>query len=316
MRQLTWTSGAAVQVHADRDDAVRVKILSLRRADSCAACGTALEPGTKAAWDAATRTVTCLGCVTPTSQESPPVAAPAVDVLPSAPPSLPQATPAVLPSVGAGVSAQLEYQRRSQRREQQIRSRHPKLGGLILALSNEPTSTRVWAQGARGERAVAAKIDELGGDHVIALHDRKMLRADGRASRANIDHLVVTPAAVWVVDAKTHQGQLQVRRSGGLFTPRVERLFIGGRDKTSLVEDLGRQVDAVRQVLLEVGADVPVRGALCFVGTELPWFGDSIAGVPLVGRRGLGKLLKRPGDLTAEDRQALAEYLNGRFRPA
>lgn len=143
-----------------------------------------------------------------------------------------------------------------------------------------------------------------------------MLRPDGRPSRANIDHLAITAAGVWVVDAKTHQGALQVRRSGGLFSPRVERLFIAGRDKTSLLDGLARQVETVRTVLAGVGADVPVWGVLCFVGTELPWFGESIQGVPLVGRRGLAKLMKLPGDLEAEDREALGQYLDSRFVPA
>lgn len=143
-----------------------------------------------------------------------------------------------------------------------------------------------------------------------------MLREDGRASRANIDHLVVTAAGIWVVDAKTHQGSLQVRRSGGLLSPRVERLFIAGRDKTSLLDGLTRQVDTVRTVLTGAGAELSVRGALCFVGTELPWFGESLGGVPLVGRRGLAKLMKQPGDLAVEDRNAIAQYLHNRFVPA
>lgn len=302
-----------------------MKVLALRRPDVCTGCQLPLAVGSKAAWEQATRTVRCLACAgQPAVTEVPPVAisptAVAVDVLPldsAAPPAPEQATgpPTLVPPV-AGGSAQREYQKRASRREDNIRSRHPKLGGLILALSNEPVTTRVWAQGAAGERAVAAKLDELAGEHLIALHDRKMLRADGRSTRANIDHLVVAASGVWVVDAKTHHGTLDVRRTGGLFSPRVERLFIGGRDKTSLLTGLQGQVEAVQRVLLEVQADVPVRGALCFVGTELPWFGETIAGVPLVGRRGLGKLLRKAGDLDPEDREALADFLQGRFVPA
>jgi hypothetical protein len=276
-----------------------VKVLALRRADTCTGCATDLPAGTKAVWDAAARTVRCLPCTTPADS------APTDSPMPAGPTHI------------AGGSAQREYDKRGQRREAAIRSRHPRLGGLVLALTNEPASTRVWAQGAHGERAVAAKIDELAGEHLLALHDRRMLRPDGRPSRANIDHLVVTATGVWIVDAKTHQGTLEVRRSGGLFGPRVERLYIGGRDRTSLLDGLAGQVDSVRAVLATVSADVPVRGALCFVGTELPWFGSSsIAGIPLVGRRGLGKLLKQPGDLAPEDRAALATYLEGRFIPA
>jgi hypothetical protein len=71
----------------------------------------------------------------------------------------------------------------------------------------------------------------LAGEHVVALHDRRMRRPDGTLSRANIDHLAVTAAGDWVIDAKTHQGALEVRRSGGLFSPRIESLYINGRDQ-------------------------------------------------------------------------------------
>ncbi|MCU1678960.1 MAG: hypothetical protein JWM93_3718 [Frankiales bacterium] len=269
-------------------------------------------------WDASTRTVRCLACASVVDgsvrvgADPRPAGVTVANLV--VPAVVPNSTPSPVPV--AGGSAQREFQRRSQRREAGIRSRRPRLGGLILALTEDPVSTRVWAQGAQGERAVAAKLDELAGQHLVALHDRRMLRPDGRPSRANIDHLAVCASGVWVVDAKTHKGELQVCRSGGLFGPRVEKLFIAGRDKTSLLDGLAWQVEVVRGVLLGVGADVPVRGALCFVGTELPWFGASIGGVPLVGRRGLAKLLKAAGDFDVADRAALAEYLDRRFVPA
>ncbi len=119
-----------------------------------------------------------------------------------------------------------------------------------------------------------------------------MRRADGSRSRANIGHLAIAASGVCVIDAKTHHGALEVRRSGGLFRTRVERLYIGGRDGTSLVEGLAAQVVAVTTELLALGADVPVRVPLCFVETKLRWFESSgIAGVPLVGRRGLARLM-------------------------
>jgi hypothetical protein len=309
-----------------------VKVLALRRPDRCHTCGAELAVGTKAGWDAVNRVVHCLACM-PVTQAGEVSSASAavtttfprvetadeVQVLAAEPEAAPTIAVSSMPaavSALAGSSAQREYDRRSQRRDAAIRSRHPRLGGLLLALTNEPTSTRVWAQGAQGERAVAAKLDELSSDHAIALHDRRMLRPDGRASKANIDHLVVTPAGVWVVDAKTHQGTLEVRRTGGLFSPRVEKLFINGRDKSGLLDGLRKQVDAVRETLTSADAAIPVRGALCFVGTELPWFGETIAGVPLVGRRGLVKLMKQPGTLGSDEREAIAQYLDHRFVPA
>jgi hypothetical protein len=291
-----------------------VKVMSLRRSGSCADCARPLEVGDRAGWNASTRTVHCPSCLQQ-DQHAPsdPLTAPPATRGPLPPASTPTGP---VQGAAAGASAQREFERRVQRREQDVRQRHPKLGRLLLALNNDPSSTRVWAQGAAGERAVAAKLDELAGDHLVALHDRRMVRADGRRSRANIDHLVVAATGVWVVDAKTHKGALEVRRSGGLFTARVERLYIGGRDKSVLIDGLRGQVEAVAAVLAQVDATVPVRGALCFVGTELPWFGESIGGVPLVGRRGLAKLLKQPGDLGAEERSAIVVYLASHFVPA
>jgi hypothetical protein len=280
-----------------------MKVLALRRDDQCVVCSAVLQKGARAVWDQGSRTVRCLACA---------------DGHPVPPWSGNDTSGAEVtaPAAIGGASGQREHDRRAKRREERIRAQHPRLGGLILALADEPASIRVWAQGARGERAVAAKLDELAGEHIVALHDRALRRPDGRLSRANIDHLVVAANGVWVVDAKTHTGTLEVRRSGGLFSSRTESLYVRGRDRTKLVHGLARQVAAVTAQLVDVDAPILVRGALCFVGTELPWFGDSLGGVPLVGRRGLAKLLKRPGGLTAEDRENVARFLAGRFPPA
>lgn len=129
------------------------------------------------------------------------------------------------------------------------------------------------------------------------------------------DHLALARSGVWVVDAKTHRGELEVRRSGGLRSPRVEKLFVGGRDRTSLVDGVVAQMQAVRAAL---GDDpVPIFGALCFVGTELPWFASSsLGGIPLVGRRGLAKLVTADGSCTADDRERLDGRLAGAFPAA
>jgi hypothetical protein len=288
--------------------ALFMKVLALRRPDTCSGCATSLDVGTKAAWDAMERRTYCLECHNGRGTAPDPgtltAAVAAVELTPEQP-------------RGGGASAQREYDKRAARREQRIRAQHPRLGGLLLALSSEPTSTRAWAQGAAGERAVAARLDALVGEHVAALHDRRMRRPDGSLSKANIDHMAVTPCGVWVIDAKTHQGTLEVRRSGGWFSPRVEALYINGRDQTRLVHGLLKQVEAVRQELSAVEARIAVQGVLCFVGTELPWFGSSsIADVPLVGRRGLAKLLLRPGDVDPAAREAVATFLDQRFPAA
>ncbi len=193
---------------------------------------------------------------------------------------------------------------------------NPKPGGLLLALNKEPASTRSGLEGAAGERAVAAELDELAGDHLIALHVRA---APVRRKALTGEHRPPRRRRYGQQGGRREDasGTLELRCGGGLFGPRVEKLYIGGRDRTSLVEGLITQMGAVRAELDAVAADVPIRGALCFVGTDLPWFGSSsIACVPLVGRRGLAKLMKVPREFTAVDRGPLARFFDARFPPA
>jgi hypothetical protein len=86
---------------------------------------------------------------------------------------------------------------------------------------------------------VGRTLDELRGEHGCVLHDRAIPRHDGRRSRANIDHIAVAASGVWVIDAKTHQGALEIGGRAACSAHRVERLFINGRDQTKLVEGLG-----------------------------------------------------------------------------
>jgi hypothetical protein len=85
------------------------------------------------------------------------------------------------------------------------------LGGVILALTDEPQPTTAWARGAAGERQVGSMLDGLVGDDVVALDDRRIPR-----SRANIDHLAVVPSGVWVIDAERYQGQVATKDVGSL----------------------------------------------------------------------------------------------------
>ena len=66
----------------------------------------------------------------------------------------------------AGASAQREYERRKNKREKRIREAHPRMGSLILALSDDPQSTKAWATGAQGEERLGRQLDGLVGDGV------------------------------------------------------------------------------------------------------------------------------------------------------
>jgi hypothetical protein len=192
----------------------------------------------------------------------------------------------------AGGSARLEFQKRHAQRESQIRERHKRLGRMILALSSDPQSTTAWAAGARGEETVGRFLETLRAEGMAVLHDRRI-----PGSKANIDHIVISSAGVFVVDPKNYRGKVEQRDVGGLFRTDL-RLYVGGRDRTKLVTGMDRQVAAVRAALAkdEKWRDVPVTPVLLFISAE-NWsllnfrplrFGE----VYVLWGKALGKLLR------------------------
>jgi hypothetical protein len=186
----------------------------------------------------------------------------------------------------------------------------------VLAIAREPQSERAWRAGGHGEQVIGSSLEGLASDSVLVLHDRKFRDESGRLTRRDIDHLVIARKGVWVVDAKACDGQLEVRRAGGLFGPRVEELWVAGRNRTKLVHGVKEQADAVRSELVTVGADVDVHVAMALVGTNLPWFGSSsCGGVHMRSRRGLAKRFQ-PGPLSGEELTTLRDWLAQRFPAA
>lgn len=210
----------------------------------------------------------------------------------------------------AGVSAQREYQRRHDRRSAEIDENFGRLAPVVEFLFEDPESIRNWQKGSAGERKLAASLERRVGDRAVLLHDR---RIPGRW--ANIDHLVVAPSGVWIVDTKTNLGEIVWRGKGRWL--RVEHhLFVGGRDRTELVEKMAPQVDAVRVAL--GGLDVPLYASLCFVDAEWSVFTKPfvIADVWVTPPRRLAHMIGRPGPLSEDDVLTVARRLDEVLRPA
>lgn len=182
-----------------------------------------------------------------------------------------------------------------------------RFGNIAVALTPERTNTRVWSTGA-DEARVGARLDGVASDSIRVLQDRRI-----PGSRANIDHLAVTPTGVWVIDAKKYSGSPSLRVEGGILRPRVEKLMVGGRDKSRLVDGMLWQVECV---LKEV-PDVPVRGILCFVDSDWGLLASAfrVNGVEVLWPRKLVSRLTSAGPgLVGVD--AVAGALATKFRPA
>lgn len=269
--------------------------MRLRYAGVCRICTAELPARTAAIYERDTKTVRCL------SHE----AAPA---LVTAPEPAEAATPVAIGTPGA--SARREFERRKARREKHVREKNPRLGGLILALSDDPQSTTSWKTGAVGEERVGQRLNELATDSLRVLHDRRI-----PGSRANIDHLVVTPNGVFVVDPKRYAGRPHLRVEGGLIRARVEKLMVGTRNCTKLVEGVLRQVALVKDLVADW---VPVRGVLCFVESDWPLFGGSFTtqGVDVLWPKKLYPKLQAEGPLGPEAIASLHATLARALPPA
>ena len=294
------------------------KTLRLRYSGHCAQCEIELPAGTTAVYDRDTKSVTCLACL---AQE-----------IPSAPqttgPVLPESfddAESVLVDLGAeqsevfagvaGASAQREYERRKNKRETRIREAHPRMGGLILALSDDPQSTRAWATGAQGEERLGRQLDGLVGDGVHVLHDRRI-----PPTKANIDHIVVCPSGVFVIDAKKYQGQRpSLRIEGGWIRARTETLIVGSRNGTKLVDGVHKQVTLVRAALEANGLNaVPVGGMLCFVEADWPLIGGDfvIAGLNVLWPKKVASHIAKPGALDVDTAERVHHTLASAFPSA
>lgn len=254
-----------------------MKKIPLRYSAVCTICAIDLPPQTYAWWDDDKKNTTCVVCaadiglVTGDPFSSPPMAT----------------------SV-AGASAFDEYQRRAN----PPTSRLAQAQSVALA----PQSTTAWLKGAVGEQAVAKRLDSL--PRTIALHDRRIPR-----TKANIDHIAVTPSGVWVIDAKNYSGKLERRLTSSGWS-----LFVAGRNRNRLAGGVTKQVGVVEAAC----GTAPVKGALCFFDVEasLLFRPFHINGVAVHTLRTLTKSLTEAGPLDDKARFRIATQLDAALPPA
>jgi hypothetical protein len=276
--------------------------LKLRRPDRCLACDVALPAGTVAFWDADAKNVTCLECLAGADVSGPNREVAGHEV------ALERGVP--------GSSARRRYERLHAQRELRAREKFGRLGGVYLALTNDPQSTVAWAQGSRGERLLGEYLEKIQDERIVVLHDRRI-----PGTRANIDHIAVTRSGViWAIDAKNYSGKIRRTDKGGWFSS-DPRLYIGRRDCTKLVHRMAKQVEAIRTAL---GApmirdfSVDVRAALCFVNAEWSLFAKPFdqSGVWIGWPKALNARLLAEGGLAPEHLVALARRVTGALPPA
>jgi Nuclease-related domain len=182
------------------------------------------------------------------------------------------------------------------------------VGGLAAmvagwALRFRPSPDAVaWRQGAAGERRTARLLDPLERHGWAVLHD---LAIPG--SRANLDHLVIGPGGVFVIDSNQYRGRLRLDPLG--------RLWHGRYPLAPALRAVSFEADQAALVVTD--PDVVVVPVMAVHGAQVPWGKVVMDGVPVVPARCLPSMLRElPGVLGPERVAVLADQARVRFHPA
>lgn len=228
--------GASPSVVGQRWSHQTIARLRLQRDGECCDCGVAVLAERWAGWDRATKVVVCEDC-------------------------LDQSSVGLVGSPGS--SAAMESERL---REERLREALIIWGDEAAGDGIESADERAYRRGSDGERRLGPMLDWIVRGHGYVLHDR----AVGR--NANIDHLVVVPSGVWVVDSKNYRGAVRARRST-LFGP-ATGVRVGSRDQSDTLLRAKWQLDPVRSAVDD--PRVPVRLMLAFPSdAAFSWFTKS-----------------------------------------
>jgi Nuclease-related domain len=159
-----------------------------------------------------------------------------------------------------------------------------------------------WRRGAAGERRTAQLLGPLERHGWAVLHDLAVPR-----SRANIDHLLIGPGGVFVIDSKHYRGHLQLDPYG--------RLWHGRYPLAPALEAVSFEADRAALVLTD--PDVVVVPVVAVHGAQVPWGKVVTQGVPVVAARRLPSMLRQlPAVLGPERVAVLADQARVRFHAA
>jgi hypothetical protein len=173
--------------------------------------------------------------------------------------------------------------------------------GWLLRFRSSP-DTEAWRRGAAGERRTARLLAPLERRGWAVLHDLAIPGA-----KANIDHLVIGPGGVVVIDTKRYRGRLWLDSYGLLWHGR--HLLVAALRKVRWEAD---QADEVLGV-----ADVQVAAIMAVHGASVPWGRLQADGAIVAPAQRVPDLLRALPPVLGPERVAwLADRARLRFRAA
>ena len=153
-------------------------------------------------------------------------------------------------------------------------------GGLRRPAASRGSSAQTSGNPGVAAQPVASGLQQLVDHGFVVLDHRNVVSA-----RATVDHLVVGPSGVFVVDQKPWPGQMSVSS---------DNLYVDGRMRTAVTDDVPRATTAVQDILghelKPVGAQV--RSVILFDSATNSSFEATIGKVALCARRSAAKVLR------------------------
>jgi hypothetical protein len=144
-----------------------------------------------------------------------------------------------------------------------------------------PDPARAWRRGAKGERRTAKRLRPLTQRGWVVLHDRAIPGFPG-----NVDHLVIGPSGVFVIDSKFWAGRAVTVAEGVLY---VGGFAVDVRPTLWEAEQVGV---ALADEL--VGTHTAVVPVICVHGAFFPGDGHALGALDVVPGRELRRYVQRP----------------------
>lgn len=142
------------------------------------------------------------------------------------------------------------------------------IGKIIYPFLNPSKESAKWLKGAKGEVKIGKVLDHIAQEHNFKLlHDRKIPN-----SKANIDHILVTEKAIFIIDAKNYNGKVELRNDSSFFKKGNDILFVDGRNRSKIVEGVKWQIGKMEEELDKYNLKFDIVGVLGFVDAIWPFF--------------------------------------------
>jgi hypothetical protein len=185
-------------------------------------------------------------------------------------------------------------------------------GTLFLALAiavaatanHSRTRIQAFVKGARGEELVARSLALLPESftvfHGIAAHSRSLIPQGG----ADLDHVVVGPAEIFVIETKNWSGTITIE-NGDLVCDGEPP----SRPPLDQVKDAATTLRTRLRSVLE--AEIEITPILCFASGRLPAGQQGAAGVLVCNIEQLPSIIQNSGEtpLSEQTRQAVIQAL-------